>query len=201
MTTEDEIISRDLAENRDDLSERDLGAQFTQLLLLKTRKAGMQERHVIIKERPIANAFMLGHPINGLLGTTGVGLGVGTRGDFVTSRVVNPNRAHIDNLFSTIFQDTTNAIWNTTTGEISFGTNQTATSLPVYLNNETLSSATMKPTISGTGSIGYLLSADGGTNFESVTTGSAHVFTNPGSDLRWRITGTNVTVSQVIVTY
>lgn len=35
--------------------------------------------------------------------------------------------------------------------------------------------------------VNYFLSADGGLHFENVTLGTAHDFTNIGSDLRWRI--------------
>ena len=38
------------------------------------------------------------------------------------------------------------------------------------------------------GSFTYELTADGGSNFESVTPGTAHTFTNTGTDLRFRIT-------------
>lgn len=43
--------------------------------------------------------------------------------------------------------------------------------------------------------LAFFLSADGGTNFESVTNGSVHAFTNTGSDLRYKIVGVNATIN------
>ncbi len=53
------------------------------------------------------------------------------------------------------------------------------------IENATLTATNL--TIAGT-SITWQLSADGGTNWESVTPGVLHTFTYPGSDLRWRAT-------------
>jgi len=51
-----------------------------------------------------------------------------------------------------------------------------------------ISTATFQVTEQPNGkTINYFLSADGGTNFESVVPGTPHIFTNVGSDLRVRI--------------
>lgn len=200
MPTDDEIIAGQLTEQRNNLSEKELGSQYTYLLLLRRRKVNIKHRHLIMKQKDIANAFILGHPTNGILGTGGVGLGEGTRGDYSFLRVVNPNRTYIDYLQGDLFNDTgsTTATW-TGGGSISFTSGQIAQSHPIFLNNETVSTATL--TAADSGGISYLLSADGGSNWESVSSGTQHVFANQGTDLRFRATSSTssaITYMEVI---
>lgn len=76
------------------------------------------------------------------------------------------------------------------------------TSQSIFYNQETISVAK----IVLTGQIDYAsieLSADGGSNWESVTNNVQHTFTNQGQDLRYRITasGGSVTVNDLKITY
>lgn len=197
MAHEEQIIASDLAEQTDNLSERDLGNQFTQLLLLRRRKVETAERHTIVKTRTTSADTIWG------ISTWGADVWDGdyTDGTFHTVRVVHPFRTYIDTLYSDLFEDTanTNAIWGTT-GAIALTNSQVVQSLPIYLNNDTVSTATLRATDGG--SVSYLMSADGGSNFEAVTSGVAHNFTNQGADLRWKATASDTTsISYVEVSY
>lgn len=58
---------------------------------------------------------------------------------------------------------------------------------PIELNNGSIVSATLY--FSGTGAFGFKMTADG-TNYETVTSGVPHTFTNVGSELKWFVSGT-----------
>ncbi len=84
------------------------------------------------------------------------------------------------------FKDTnTTADW-TTTGSVDFTSGEIAESSSVDYNNGTITTATLTST-EVSGDFDYEMTADG-TNWESVTSGTAHTFTNSGTDLRWRAT-------------
>lgn len=144
------------------------------------------------------SSFILGHTSAGVLGTSKLGI---TASDYITLRVVHPGRRYVDNLYDNFFADTANttATWGTT-GTIALTNSQVAQSLSVYLNNETVGTATLRATDGG--SVSYLMSADGGSNFEAVTSGVAHLFANPGNDLRWKATASDTTsISYMEVRY
>ncbi len=192
-------------------SETDIGNKSSEILVLKTRKVGIHHRHLIIKKRieDLTGGWILGHPSSSCnsLGSDGSHLGIGTTGDWSEYdfvRVVNPNRKYVDNLYGNTFEDTTStATWDTSNGQIIFGTNEFAQSKIVYTNNETITTATFTPTLITDSSSSYqlYLSADNGTNWESVNSGSLHTFTNTGQYLKWKITGSNLTCSTIEITY
>jgi hypothetical protein len=82
--------------------------------------------------------------------------------------------------------ETARANWNTTAKQLEFAANQEAYSKSIDFNNGTITQAKMTVTKTS-GSFDYYLSADGGANWEAVTSGTLHSFTNTGTDLRWRI--------------
>lgn len=71
----------------------------------------------------------------------------------------------------------------------SYNPNSVLQSLTVDSVTETITAATLTATqlLSG-GTASYEMTANGGLNWEAVTSGVEHVFTNTGSDLRWRVT-------------
>jgi len=218
---DDEIINESMRDKDAFKSERELGNLKTQILLLSKRQIDPNDRHFIVKERNIGStvliwgsvpfgdwgtqqwgstlqqSFILGHSGAGLLGTSEMG---SKQSSFATTRVVNPNRKFIQRFNGTFFKDTsTTATW-TGGGLISFTSGQIAQSLPIYLNNETLSSATL--TITDGGNIIPYLSADAGSNWEQVTSGTEHTFTNQGNDLRFKLSASATTsTSYLEVTY
>jgi len=216
-----EKIGEELRDKDDFKSEKDLGNLKSMVLISSPRKVKPKHRHTIIKERNIAGdiliwgsttfgkwgsqkwgdtatySFILGHSGAGILGTSKLGSNVSS---WETTRVVNPNRKYIDNLLGTTFKDTSSTATWTGGGQITFTGGETASSLTIYMNNETVSSATL--TAVDSGSIDYYLSADGGTNWEKVTSGISHTFTNQGTDLRWRATSTgSASISSIEIEY
>lgn len=100
------------------------------------------------------------------------------------------------------FEDTNGTATGWTSGSVDFTSGQIALSKSVDLNNGTITTATLNST-EVSGSFTYALSADGGSNFESVTPGTAHTFSNTGTDLRFRITENAAStgeISQVTIT-
>lgn len=80
----------------------------------------------------------------------------------------------------------TTATWDTSNNQLDFTSGEVAYSSPIDYNNGTITDATLTVTIDS-GSFDLYLSADGGSNWESVSSGVAHNFSNTGTDLRWRI--------------
>lgn len=95
------------------------------------------------------------------------------------------SNSYTEDFIDTDFEDTNGtATWNT--GSLDFTSGQIGLSSSIDFNNGTITTATLNTTESS-GSFTYELTADG-TNWESVTPGTAHTFSNTGTDLRWRIT-------------
>ena len=107
--------------------------------------------------------------------------------------------SYTEDFFDTDFFDDPNSTGDWLTGVITTG--QTLRSLSIDFNNSTVSVATATFTESGPGTPTFYLSADGGSNWETVTSGVTHTFSNTGTDLRWRIdsAGDTTTVTKVVV--
>ena len=180
-------------------TERDLGALKTMILVIKS-DLPVVERHVIINQMTVGTAFILGHPLHARLGTDRLGAG---NSSTVLSRVVNYNRDYIDFLNSTRFKNTasTTATWTGGDGIITFASNQIAISTPIYLNNETDSTATLIATATGAGSVSYWLSSNSGSNWISCTSGQPCIISPAGTALLWRASGSNMTLDTIEVRY
>lgn len=77
----------------------------------------------------------------------------------------------------------------------------TASSLAIYKNSENIIKATLSATTTGSGSLQFQMSANAGSNWENCTSGVVHNFTNTGTDLRWRATGSNMYIQSVEIEY
>lgn len=138
----------------------------------------------------ITNAFILGNSQAGILGSSPLGSSLSA---FTIYGVDNPNGIWREALRSTTFKDTTNttATWDTTNFRWSFTTGQVIqTSLISYNETVTIVNATLNiesSQITNPSNLTYYLSADDGTNFEQVTLGTQHVFTNTGKKLKLKI--------------
>ena len=80
----------------------------------------------------------------------------------------------------------TTATWDNANKWLSFTAGQIGQSTSIRYNDGTISSATLTATIDS-GSFDFYMSADGGTNWESVSNGVTYTFANTGTDLRWKI--------------
>ncbi len=94
---------------------------------------------------------------------------------------------YLETFKDTDFKDTVNttANWDTATPELSFTSGEVAYSEEVDFNNGVISQVKFTFT-EGSGSFDYFATADGGSNWEAITSGVLHNFTNTGTDLRWR---------------
>ena len=73
---------------------------------------------------------------------------------------------------------------------------KTQQSKSIDYNNGTITQARMKVTYTGNGNIALYLTADG-VNWEEVTNNVLYFFTNTGTDLRWKIEGSGVTITKI----
>lgn len=132
-------------------------------------------------------SFILGHSIFGILGTGALGGNTST----VFMRVVNPNNEFIERFGFDLLEDSSGtATWDTANQKISFTNGQIGLSLSCYLDSSTVTKATI--TLEDDTNLTAQLSADGGSNWESVTIGTEYSFINTGADLRFKLTASGV---------
>jgi len=128
----------------------------------------------------------------------------------IRTRVDNYNDTWIEEVQNTDFYDLTNSTgitWNTTTNIITFAASGVLRTFAVFLdssNTKSISSAILTVVVD-TGSVTLEMSANGGTNWDPVTSGVANVFTNTGSELLVRVTESTTvstaTISNMRVSY
>ena len=109
--------------------------------------------------------------------------------NYVVTSVKNKNKIMNERFNFDTYNDTgsTTATWNTSGEKVTFTSGQLAQSLSVALNDGTITKATLTST-EVSGSFTYALTADGGSNWETVVSGVAFTFVNSGVDLRFKIT-------------
>lgn len=186
-------MSRDTANINDQLGEDPdvfplLNANYNEALLI-------EEQSTLISSHTLGSAWIVGTSTNAIVGTnTGTVSGnqqvVGDADRILTvNQVINKNNIFRERFRFNVFEDTTNttAYWDTTNNYIKFNLNQTAQSVSVYKGNSTVIKAKLTVTSSNI-TASYYLSANGGSNWESVTSGTQHTFTNTGTDLRFKAT-------------
>lgn len=102
---------------------------------------------------------------------------------------------YIEDFLDDDFEGAGNASWSNT-GSVLFTSGQIALSTTVEFNNGNRTQAKLTST-EVSGSFDYELSANGGSNFEAVTSGVLHTFTNQGNDLRFRITENSASTGEI----
>jgi hypothetical protein len=172
----------------------------------------VEEGATTINRETIGNSFILGHSTNGVLGIADavndeqIVLGEDNRVTTLLS-VTNPNNVFKERFDFSTFDDTgsTTADWNVgDSGILEMTNGEIAQSLTIAKTGTTWTRATMSCTFNtGDSSDGtFQLSADGGINWETVTLGTEHTFTNTGTDLRFKITASDtVDISEVRISY
>lgn len=168
-----------------------------------------EENSTIGKTSTLGNAWIVGTSTNGIVGVnTGTQGGgqqvVGGDGRVSTIiRVVNPNNTFREHYRDTTFKDTTagvpnTAVWDTTNFRLAMHSSSDhnrpystiATFKSIFLNSQTIISATVNATETRYQSkekIGYLLSADGGSNWQDATPNVELFFTTTGTELKLKI--------------
>lgn len=142
-------------------------------------------------------SFVLGHPSAAILGTSELG---SQSSEFTVESVVNFNNIMIERFnFTTYKSDNTTATWDTSGETCTFTVGEIAESLAVY--KDTIKTKATFTTEDDT-NLTAEMSMDGGENWESVTIGTEHTFSNTGSELRWRLTASgNAETKWVNITY
>lgn len=149
----------------------------------------VQQRYLQAQSSTIGDAFIIGHPVNGIIGTSK--LGAGTMSAYSTIMVTHPTRTYTELFYDEDFEDATStATWDTANKRIDYTNGQVTLSEPIALGVGTIIAATL--TVTNTGTLVYELSADGGANWDTVTSGVRNVFGNTGTELLWRATSTGV---------
>lgn len=196
-------------QTRDELSSE---PNIQPIYKIKSETVKVEEGATKTTTISLGDSWIVGSATNAIVGTnTGTEGGgqqvVGASGRVTTVKSISsPGKRFPERFNTTTFEDTgvTTADWADTTGSLIMTNTEIAQSLSVAFADGTITTANMIVTLSA-GVIGDLtiqLSADGGSNFENVTNGTTHSFTNTGTDLKFKLTATgNVTVDSVIINY
>ncbi len=138
------------------------------------------------------DGFVLSHPSYGILGTS-------TLGDdsavFTDDVVMQYENTYDEPFTDEDFESTnTTATWGTS-GSVSFTSGQIAESNAIDFDNGTITQAKLTSTETS-GSFDYEMTANG-SDWEAVTSGTTHTFTDTGTDLRWRATENSATTGEI----
>lgn len=148
------------------------------------------------------NRMIWNNADNGVWNSDAWGDGTDTFESEVTAFMLQYQNSYTEGFIDSDFEDTdtSDCTWDDD-GSITFTSGQIAQSLPVDYNNGTVTVATLTST-EVSGNFDYEMTADG-TNWESVTSGIAHTFSNTGADMRWRATenvASTAEISQITIT-
>ena len=164
-------------------------------------KIPLNVRYMKVLSRSITgDGFILGHPnaAYSTLGTTKLGSPFSSEGMI---RIIWPGQKVVENYNTTDFKNVaTTADWDVSAKVINFTTGEIAQSEIVYDNATTITKATINNNFSsGSSNVTFELRVDGN-NWESVTTGVEHTFTNTGAELEWKATSTGTaTISKTTI--
>lgn len=137
-----------LQQTKDNLGPRDTTKE--QVLLLNTENIYIEEGPTDIQTQLIGTAFILGHPSNGILGTSA--FGAGTMGSYTTYAVVNPNNVFHEHFRENRFYDSSNSAnvdWDTTNFRIEFSNGGEARTLAIFYNSTEIASVKLTIDVSG----------------------------------------------------
>lgn len=171
-----------------------------------SEKVLLEENSTVIWTHTYGHSWIVGSSTNGIVGTNtntqdGLQQVVGGAGRVLTKvYVVNPNNTFREHFCDTSFEDSssTTANWGGVVGECSFVSGDVAQSLTIAKDGNNFSRAIIY--VDDDSNVSLYLSADGGSNWESVSNGVWHSFTNVGDDLRFKIVASgNATIKYVVV--
>jgi len=159
------------------------------------------DRYITVGTRTIASAFVWNHPINGLWGTHSPQSYFGDkRGPIVTVRIIQSNNIYNELFYDTQFMGTvTNGTWDATNHMATIGANGTIQSAQIYMNSDTVTTAILIAT--NTGTVNWFMSANGGTAWQSCNSGTQITFSTAGTDLRWKGSGTAATITSLNISF
>lgn len=180
---------------------------------------------LVLKDRSIGDAFIVGHPTNGKIGVgnNGVGgsqitIGTGDLGTQTVQRVINYNKEFTEDFEFNTFEDSSNttATTNYSSHNITFTTGEVYTSIEIY--KDSIDINTIKPYWEGTdtSNLTVELSTDGGTTWTEVESDQTYNVTGgfpfvfpvgldqlpTGQILKWKVTATgSATITKFKATY
>lgn len=177
----------------------------------------IDELSTVVKLNSLGSSFILGHPTNGVLGTSALG----ESGRVLTTyTITNPNLVFRERFHDDYFKDSTatnTSDWNTTIKRLRMSSssnhasiyNTITTSSSIAYNDGIITSATFNANENKWNAgdqIIYFLSADGGTTWEEIQNNTVHTFTVTGTDLRFKIVfigngGTETYIDYVRIEY
>lgn len=166
-------------------------------------KVLLEEQSSIGVDDTYGSSMIWGSSSNGIWGTDTWGEDGRVE---TTPFVVNPNNIFRERFRDNYFENTgsTTADWGDVSGQMDFTNTEVAVSNSIALNDGTITKATITVTVSSgdVADLTFELTANGGSNWESVTHNTQHTFTNTGTDLRFRITASgSVSITFVKVEY
>lgn len=157
----------------------------------RTIKIG--RKYFKIEKRDISGTTLIwGNPTYGTWGTQKWG---DTKpGTNILSFMSQGGNVYLEDFLSEDFKDSnTTSSWDTD-GTLDFTAGQIAESTSIDFNNGTVTQAKLSYT--GTGTFLAEMTSDG-TNWETVTNNVTHIFSDTGTDLRWRITENGASVGTI----
>lgn len=193
-------MARAVRDNKDNLGNRDDTRDI--IFVRVEEKVQLEEQSTVTQTETLGNSWIVGSSTNGIVGTNTSTQGGGQQVVGASSRtttthnIVNPNNTYRERLTTTNFKDAgnTTATWSGN-GQITFTSSQIAQSTSVF-NNATISVATLF--VDDDTNLTLELSANGGSNWETVTNNTQYFFTNTGSDLRFKFTASGAATLTLI---
>jgi len=153
---------------------------------------------LLVTTQLIGSAFILGHPVNGQLGTSPFTLGSGGLGSSSEIWVSHSNNTYIENFGSEIMTstDVTTATVNTSDFKLDFGnSSQTWYSNRIFYDStgsQTYNSIVVTALGSSINNLTFSTSL-GGTSWDEVELGKTYKWETPGSDIRIKVENDNGT--------
>jgi hypothetical protein len=118
--------------------------------------------------------------------------------------VLNQNNTFVDTFDTEDFIDDSNSTGSYSLNEYELNSGEILQSTLIYKNNHIYQKATLTVTGSEIDDDTFYLSGDGGSNWESVTNGTEHTFTNiSSSGIKYKIVGgaTTSTINKIKIKY
>ena len=193
---------RELEQKRDNSDRIQQYRSFKESVNVTNRQGRIK-----IRSDTLGNSWIVGSSTNGIVGTNTSTQGGSQQVVGESSRtetilhVINPGDTMYERFNFTTFVDTgnTTATVDVTNEDVDFTSAEILTSLSVAKG---VTYSTAKLTSDSTTNVTFEMTADGGSNWQTATSGSTLTFTDTGTDLRYRVTASgNATIGEIKIEY
>jgi hypothetical protein len=174
--------------NEDEIANQDMITELITIDNSISNKINVLPRYFIVNMQNMTGTGLIwGNPTFGIWGTYNWSDGSGTPAE-AAFFIQQYNNNYEETFYDTDFDDTgnTTANWDITNKRLDFSSLSQAQSTSIDYNNGVITKATLIATIAS-GNYNFYVSANGGANWESTSSGVSHTLIYPGIDLRWRI--------------